>query len=116
MLNQVEISKLGPGFHPNSELRRIFGSKHGTIVEARAGNEISGPYDTKFVGNRAQKRFRRRNPMGSLDAERRRWMQRWKRRREDQFQDSAMDNKVSMIKRAMKFLRSVMKALFFRDK
>lgn len=116
MLNQVEISTLEPGFHPNSELRRRFGSKHGTVVKARAGNEVSGPYDTKFVGNRSQSRFRARNPFGSLEAERRRWMQRWKRRREDQFQDSSMDNKLSMMKRAMKFLSSIMKALFFRDK
>lgn len=67
MLTEKEIKALPPGEYPNWRLRAIFGSRHGTVVKARytptgGGTEV----EREFVGNRAQRRFRKRNPFKPL--------------------------------------------------
>lgn len=65
MLTERQIDALPKGEFSNRMLRSVFGRRHGSpVVERFTGK--NGQFDIEIIGNRRQKRYRRRHPLRPL--------------------------------------------------
>lgn len=95
MLTKKEIDLIPKGFHPNSSLRKVFGKKHGSIVNERTKDGK----DVWIVGNRRQRKFRANNPFRELPVE-----------EKETFHSNRIENKkkMNLIGRVLKFFANLL--------